>query len=77
MLSPLSLSSVGVPSQPTKGFTSLTRHHSEGVGIKRTTAQKNWKDAEENAPELTNGRKLQRRNELNVTMPPRFHRLVG
>jgi len=59
------------------GVYSLPRHRSEGVGIKHTKAQKIRKDAEKNTPELTNGGKLQSKNQLNVTMPPSFHRLVG
>jgi hypothetical protein len=77
MLSPLALSSVGVPGRPPTRFASLSRHCGEGVGIKCTRAQKSRKDVEKNTPELTNGGKLQSKNELNVTMPLRFHNLVG
>ena len=77
MMSPLALSSMGVPSRPPMRFASLPRHRGEGVGIKRTRAQKSQRDVEKSAPKLTNGGKLQSKNELNATMPLRFHNLVG
>ena len=79
MLSPLTMSSVGVPSQPRLRLASLPRHRGRGVSVKLTRVQKNHQghDAKRNAPELTIGGALQSKDEPVVTRPLCFHILVG
>jgi hypothetical protein len=80
MLSPLVMSSVGVPSHdPRLRLASLPRHHGRGVSVKLTRAQRNHhgQDAKRNAPELTIGGELQSKDEPVVTRPLCFHILVG
>ena len=79
MLSPLAMSSVGVPGRPTTRLASILRHHGRGVSVKLTRAQKNHQgqDAKRNAPELTVGGELQRKGEPTATRPLCFHILVG
>ena len=65
MLSPLTMSRVGVPSRPAMRFASLLRHRGRGVSVKLTRVLKNHQghDAKRNAPKLTIGGELQSKDE--------------
>ena len=75
MLSPLTMSSVGVPSWPAMRLASLPRHRGRGVSVKLTRVLKNHQghEAKRNAPKLTIGGELQRKDELVVTRSLCFH----
>jgi hypothetical protein len=79
MLSPLTMSSVGVPSRPAMRLASLPRHRGRGVSVKLTRAMKNpqGQGIERNTPELIVVRELQSKDEPIVTRPLCFHILVG